>query len=320
MNIEIIVTVYNLEKELNSCLTSIATQSYSNISVIIVNDGSKDRSKKIINDFCLNDRRFRSVHIENSGVTAARKKGLELSCADYVMFVDGDDELPKDSLEKLLNHAEKSEFDIIIGSYATIYSNKVVSHICNPAVLNGFELAERMISGEIMGSPCMRLYRKKLFSSDSFNLDRDIVRGEDLLMNLELCSRVNKVRIIDDVVYFYNMRSSSTMNSFITTLDYELNFRHRLTAIVNYYNFKQDEKNKLTEALRVAEIKGLIYSFYSNLKNSSTTNHENIRIKNEIKSKHVTFVQFNRMRAKFKLLYIAIVINIPLFIMKTIIK
>lgn len=319
MNIEIIVTVYNLEKELYSCLKSIAAQSYSNISVIIVNDGSKDRSKNIINDFCLKDRRFRALHIENSGVTAARKRGLELSCADYVMFVDGDDELPKDSLEKLLTHAGKSEFDIIIGSYITIYPDKIVSHISKQAVLNGCELAERMISGEIMGSPCMRLYRKKLFSSDSFNLDRNVVRGEDLLMNLELCSRVNKVKIVDDVVYHYNMRAASTMNSFITTLDYEISFRNRLATIVNSYNLNQDDKNILAKSLHVAKIKGLLYSFYSNLKNSST-NYENIKIKNEIKSKRVNFTQFNRMGFKFKLLYVAITINMPFFIMKKIIK
>lgn len=302
MKISIIVTVYNLENEILQCLSSINNQTVNNFEVIIINDGSTDNSFYIISSFCEKHTNFKQILIENSGVTRARQLGINHSHGDYIIFVDGDDLLPPTAIESLTSKDSLHEYDIVIGSYITKKNIKIKKFIYKNECITGYELAKKYISGEIMGSPCMKLYNKKLFLDCSFNFNRDIKRGEDLLMNLELCKRAKNIKIINKIVYVYVLRNNSTMNSFITTASYERKFRHLISTIVNKYNLTKAESSNFNKTLHLAEIKGYLYAYFSNMKN----NHDNCDITSYFYNKKLNFYILCKLNYKYKIVYLSL--------------
>jgi len=110
--ISVIVPVYNVEKYLEECLDSIQNQTYSDIEVILVNDGSTDKSKEICGKYCKQDNRFQLLNQENQGLSAARNKGVEISTGEYIVFVDSDDIIKTNYLEKLMQYMAE-DVDIV---------------------------------------------------------------------------------------------------------------------------------------------------------------------------------------------------------------
>ena len=116
--VSIIVPLYNQERYLSACINSIQTQTYENIEIIIVNDGSKDKSLLIANQLASNDSRIRIINKENEGTSFARRDGYLASRGDYIAFMDDDDLMPKNAIEIMLNELEKNDVDIVWGEVA----------------------------------------------------------------------------------------------------------------------------------------------------------------------------------------------------------
>ena len=123
--ISIIVPIYNIEKYLPRCLDSILAQTYKNLEVILVDDGSVDNSGMIADKYARNDQRINVIHQVNKGVSAARNAGLDLATGDYIGFVDGDDYIEKDMYERLLFNAIKYKADISHCGYQMVFPNRV---------------------------------------------------------------------------------------------------------------------------------------------------------------------------------------------------
>ena len=117
----IIIPVYNLEECLESCLDSVTKQSYKNYEVILIDDGSKDSSARICDSYANVDARFKVYHLENSGVSSARNKGIELAMGKWIVFVDGDDLLCDDALEKLQSEIKREDADAIFFAAEAFY-------------------------------------------------------------------------------------------------------------------------------------------------------------------------------------------------------
>lgn len=218
--ISIIVPVYKVEQYLSKCIESILSQSFPDWELLLIDDGSPDKSGEICDEYSLKDSRIRVFHKVNGGVSSARNFGLEESEGEWIVFVDSDDWLPKTALNDLYI-ASNDECDIVLGTYDRnfrIYSDEAIS---------ADEYSIRLLSGQIHSAPWARLFRKTLFASDVFNLSRDIVVGEDLIMNLRL-SFINKkdVKILKNVVYCYNDVSTSVMSTFNYDVDYLLKLYH----------------------------------------------------------------------------------------------
>ena len=112
--VSVIVPVYNVEKYLHRCIDSILAQSFTDFELLLVNDGSKDKSGEICDEYAAKDSRVRVFHKENGGVTSARKLGFDSSVGEYVLFVDSDDYLDKDGIASLVSLSD-DDVDIIIG-------------------------------------------------------------------------------------------------------------------------------------------------------------------------------------------------------------
>ena len=125
IKISIVVPVYNLQEELPRCLNSILAQSYDNLEVIVVDDGSSDGSRKVICEYSKRDSRIVSLFKENGGVTNARLAGVEIATGDYIGFVDGDDEIESDMYELLINNALKYSADISHCGYQMVFPSRV---------------------------------------------------------------------------------------------------------------------------------------------------------------------------------------------------
>ena len=225
-SISVIVPVYNAEKYLVDCLSSVANQSFHNYEVIIVNDGSSDSSAAIAESFASQDIRFVLFNQQNAGVTAARRKGIENANGDYVFFLDADDTLAENSLEILSkNMGEKWDIIVAQSQDSSCYSG------CECITID--EYRRRLIFFTIQVAPWGKLIKRTLFTETTLDVPKEIKVGEDWIMNLRLSFNTEKeVLVIPDRVYFYNRNDESVIATFKPKIEYERNFYPYLIASI----------------------------------------------------------------------------------------
>ena len=232
--ISVVVPVYKVEEFLPQCIESILSQTYTNFRVVLVDDGSPDRCGAICDEYALKDSRITVIHQVNGGVTRARATGVNASGeCDYITFVDSDDSLPPTALQTLCALVDE-KYDIIVGSYdrnTKKYINGEVDKVM---------FAEGILKGEFSSAPYAKLFRRELFTDKVFGTTRDIVMGEDLVMNLHLifaCKR--QIRMCDQVVYHYRDMPTGVMNTFKYTLEYlEKSYTVKKNAIPEEYQMR----------------------------------------------------------------------------------
>ena len=214
--IGIVVPVYKTEKYVAECIESILAQTYTNFRLILVDDGSPDSAGAICDEYAAKDERTTVIHQENAGVTRARARGVqEAADCEYITFVDSDDTITRDAL--MLLHESIGEYNITI---CPISHNES----CKNEQLDNIAWRKRIIEGK-HSSPCAKLYRRKLFDRETFNIPREIIVGEDLLMNLIISfSNTKDVLIIDKCIYKYRNNDNSCLHNFSNSIEYETLF------------------------------------------------------------------------------------------------
>lgn len=215
--ISVIVPVYNLEKELPRCLNSILAQTYQNIEVVVVDDGSTDGSRSTLAEFAARDSRVKPVFKENGGVTSARLQGVVEAVGDWIGFVDGDDEIEPDMYERLLANARRYGADITHCGYRMVFADGRVNFFHNSGMLReqNRETAVRdLLEGSLVEPGlCNKLYRRALFADLPRKMDASIRINEDLLMNYYLFSASEKAVFEDWCPYHYIVRGTSASRS-----------------------------------------------------------------------------------------------------------
>lgn len=208
--VSIIVPVYNTAEYVEECIRSILSQSYKNIELILVNDGSKDGSDVV----CKKYEHLPNVHYveqENQGVTAARKRGADEAKGEWIMFVDSDDVISQNAVDVFLSKSKG--VDIVVGG---------ISESCKeyPPNLTRDEYLLMMYAKNISSSPCAKLFRKQLFNDKTLCYDRSICRWEDWLMNLQIAKNNHaSVNTVSELLYVYRMRSNSSSHTYIMSFD-----------------------------------------------------------------------------------------------------
>lgn len=265
--LSIIVPVYNVQDYIDETIKSILNQTISDFELILVNDGSQDQSGQICKEYASKDSRIKYVEQKNSGVTIARATGVFLSSCKYIMFCDGDDILPQNAIESLLSVLEKFDCDIVIGR---IYRFKNE----NPITINDMErdkkekiikmdnvsFISKLLNRSIpsASSTPAHLYRRDLFNENIFKIPRDIVRGEDFIMNLRYAIEAHNICYTNKIVYYYRQHSASTMHTFRTSWRYEKNFLDQL-----FYPILQERKfDKIHDDLLRCSIVSLASAYY----------------------------------------------------------
>ena len=216
--ISIIVPAYNSEKYIAHCLDSILAQTYQNIEIIIVNDGSKDGTTDIINQYAAEHDRIHAIHQENGGVTRARLNGVAHANGEYIGFVDSDDEIEPDMYELLMNNALKYEADISHCGYAMVFPSRVTPYYGTGLLAEQDHrkgLTDLFDGSRIEPGLWNKLFHKTLFHSLLHDdvMDQSIKINEDLLMNYYLF-RESKKSVFEDVCkYRYLVHEGSAATS-----------------------------------------------------------------------------------------------------------
>ena len=213
--ISVIVPVYNLENYIERCLKSIQNQTYSNIEIIVVDDGSIDDSWNVINRIAKEDNRIIPIHKENGGVSSARMLGLANANGEWIGFVDGDDEIEEDMYEVLINNAFECNADISHCGYKMIFNDGRITSFYDTKVKkiqdNTTGIIDLLEGDLIEPGLCNKLYKKSLF--EDIELDTNIKINEDLLLNYYLFKN-SQLSIFEDLTkYHYLIRDNSASRS-----------------------------------------------------------------------------------------------------------
>lgn len=212
--VSIIVPVYNLEKYIENCLKSICTQTYNNIEIICIDDGSSDASADIIKRLSVSDSRIKYIHQENAGVSAARNNGMACSQGQYIMFVDGDDFLHPQAVEILLKCIIDNNADMVCSDFT------VTSDLnCSYEPINDYSCVkvtdETLFSGtgsEVRGkSSCAKIFRREFSLLSDFPVG--ISRGEDGYYIIKLLCNDAEIFVVDCSLYYYYSRDNSVSHS-----------------------------------------------------------------------------------------------------------
>lgn len=214
--ISIIVPAFNIEAYLPRCLESILAQTYEDLEIIVVNDGSKDGTGNVIDCYAAKDSRIKAVHKENGGVTSARLRGIAESTGAWVAFVDGDDYIEPEMFGRLLENAEVYGADISHCGYRMVFPDRIDWYYNTgkltqqPGMQGVYDFLESRFVEP--GLVC-KLYRRELFAGLDAWMDRSIRINEDFLMNAFLFRKANMAVHEDVCPYHYILRKGSTMIS-----------------------------------------------------------------------------------------------------------
>lgn len=214
--ISIIVPVYNVEDYLEECIESIINQTYKNIEIIIINDGSTDNSGVICDKYSKKDKRIRVFHQENKGVSSARNFGIKNATGKYIMFVDADDYLELNTIEALCKHKLKDS--LVIFGYNKIYKNKIIEKKENNFnVKTKLEMTRMLFFNDnIGGFIANKIFDKRIIDKNSLLFNEELSYCEDLVFVCEYIKYITKFKYINCSLYNYRMRKSSTSYSFFT--------------------------------------------------------------------------------------------------------
>lgn len=205
--VSVIVTVYNGEDYLDKCIGSILSQTYTDLEILFVDDGSIDSSPQILDDYAIRDKRIQVVHQSNGGRAEARNTGIKMSTGRYVIFIDMDDWIEPDMISIMLDHLLGYEAQMVICGYFRDCKKKVVRYIVDDKeICTGKEALARVLDGTIESFTWNKLCDRSLFEKFPFPEGRNY---EDIAVMYRVVESASKVVLLPDILYHYVYRKNS---------------------------------------------------------------------------------------------------------------
>lgn len=241
--ISIIVPVYNVETWLRQCIESIIGQTYHNLDIILIDDGSSDNCGMICDEYASKDARIRVFHTDNRGLSGARNYGIERAmevASEYIGFVDGDDWIEPDMFEILLRYAEESGAEIICsGRYSEQFISQKTILLTENRIFSSTEAVKALIKGDIRSSVWNKLWKKECFEVIRFPQGHVY---EDTATVYKLFSVVNSVRSIPYAFYHYRLRNGSIIHTYSTSslIDLWIAYKSRHDFLLTDCRFNTD--------------------------------------------------------------------------------
>lgn len=274
--ITIIVPVYNAENFVSKCLDSLINQTYTNIEIICINDGSQDESLKILKQYQKKDKRISIIDKKNAGVSAARNDGIKYATGDYITFIDADDWLELNAIEILYDTLQKYNVDVVRGNYFVNYSYDENSKLETGELYNlknklihtdqsDFEssVIDRLLNGKI---PCfiwLLLIKKELLINIKFK--ENIKYMEDTIFYNELMNVIDSIYFLDKPLYHYFNNQDSCTRSYdyyIRNMYNVLDVNNELNNIIINSKFYSDNRIKLMNTMHLNLIMNYFYCMY----------------------------------------------------------
>lgn len=244
--ISVIVPVYNVEKYLERCVKSIAAQTYKDLEILLIDDGSTDKSGKMCDDFQQTDSRIKAFHKQNGGLSDARNYGIEHSAGEFISFVDSDDYIDEKMLETLHRLITEHDADLAVCSAMDVFEGKEVTQVkeIKEFNLNKVESYKYMLRGDGIPSACNKLYKRQTVGDIRFPVGK---LYEDGFFTPQILKKVEKTAVTSKPMYYYFRRADS-----ITTKPFR---KGDLDVIEAYDKCVKQVKELCPEALPYAEFR-----------------------------------------------------------------
>ncbi len=301
--ISIVIPVYKVEKYIGVCIESVQNQTLKDIELILVDDGSPDKSGEICDQYASKDDRIKVIHKKNGGVGQARNDGLDLATGEWIIFCDSDDWLETNALEELVKSGEKSQADIVFGDVNLVYGDKVknIKFYKEPFVTSDRAIIDKLIEADFCktycfdspkegpafgyGGPWNKIVRRQMLLDHNIRFDLR-VKGifDDILYTAHIFACAKSVQYLHTTVYNYRQLSSSITHGFKENL-FEIN-----AAIFNAWQefmerYGQNEKfQKPYYAMVIRRFRSLFDYYFFHEKNKKKLSQQLHELKTVIKS------------------------------------
>lgn len=214
-SISVIIPVFNTEAYLERCLKSILNNTYRNLEIICINDGSTDQSLDVLNKYSEIDPRVRILNKVNEGVSKARNDGLNEATGDYITFIDSDDWIHRQYFEILINNIVKFDADIAVCGFISLSSSQMEESVyCSNSIeARRYGFSDIMKDNYLKSFACGRLYKRTAI--ENYRFPEGIKLGEDTIFNMNIISSLKNVELVlvDAVLYYYFNRATSATNT-----------------------------------------------------------------------------------------------------------
>lgn len=240
----VVVPVYKIEKYIENCIESLIHQTYENLQIILVDDGSPDKCGDICDAYAKQDSRITVLHKKNGGLSDARNKGAELASGEYLFFVDGDDSVSQDLVEKAVLCAEKYEAEMVIFDYESIEEDTERRDLYHFALPEDRVINMKTVPELLLKTPAAwcRMYRKDFWDRSAIRYPNGL-HYEDLATTPKFLLQAEKIAYVGDKpLYYYMLRDGSIMRSH----DFERNYRDRtfvLNSLSAYFQSHGEENH-----------------------------------------------------------------------------
>lgn len=272
--VTIIVPIYNAEQNIKRCVDSILNQDYKNLELLLVNDGSKDGSLKILKKYEEEYSFIKVISHKNIGVAETRNKAIKNATGKYIMFIDNDDYIDKNYVSSFVDTINSSNYDIVIGGYVRITEDK--------KVLKREVLKDLPFSKYVIMAPWAKIYKRDFIIKNNIEFLNYKI-GEDVYFNLNAYFNTNKIGIIDYVGYYWFYNTKSISNTKQKKFSNDIDILYLLDKIINLKNYENNEINNYYITRYY-----IWYLLFAG-KNSSSVDfyREYIKINNWLKSKNI---------------------------------
>lgn len=290
--LSVIVPVYKVEPYIHKCVDSILGQTYTNLEVILVDDGSPDNCGKICDEYAAKDKRVKVIHKKNGGVSDARNAGIDISTGDIVGFIDSDDYIEARMYQEMIDYMEHNNLDIVCADTNQVKGNKIKfkPRYKKNYVWNKQEALSEILNGNLDNAAWNKIYKREIIGNTRFPQGRVY---EDVATIYKFIYNADKVGYLSKPYYYYVKRKGSIVTS-------SFNCKSRYDCFVGYIerlNFAERHKLSCVEACRKQALEtalATLTAFYANNENIDSDRYKNVNNfiemqlgkKNHLRNKH----------------------------------
>ncbi|HEO8418045.1 TPA: glycosyltransferase [Yersinia enterocolitica] len=266
VELSIIIPIYNADKYLDKCISSFLNQTYKNIELILVDDGSNDNNLSICQKYQLLDKRVKFYHQENNGPSSARNVGLEYAIGEYVAFIDADDYISEDMYKELMDLIKKENFNLIISPLIHEFigrKNKEVfpSNLYYYGLINNSSVDANKIyplfETSLINGLCGKIYKANTIKEHQLRMPEEIRYAEDLIFNIDYLQYCKDIYLTDKA--FHQKKSGSLTTSYTENLFHFMDTANDKT--IDYFSSQLHVTKEIEESIHFAIIHHVISSF-----------------------------------------------------------
>lgn len=286
--VSIVVPIFNSSRYLTRCIESLTSQTFKNLEIILVDDGSTDNSLEICNFYKLKDTRIKIIHKENGGLSEARNSGLDYAVGEYIIFVDSDDYCDKEFVLKMYSEIESFKSEIVICGVSIDYISNNYSYI--KSIDNKYyfgqseisELVYKLDEVGLLNYAWNKIYKKSILVENNLTFEKNAVPGEDIIFNSKYFQLINSANSIRDSLYHYIREDNDSLVTHYRKdlFDKIMYVNKKRGELYNFYDLNQVQHKKVFSYKYIENIEACLYNLFR--KNSNLRKYEKIKVINEI--------------------------------------